>query len=378
MYLKHKTMKVLHLFNEIKFSGAEIMYANGASLFQANGIEMLAFSTGNSLGDFAHEFERKNINTYHRSINPGINLSIRTIIYYWNFYKFLKSEKIEVLHIHRNDLYMVAICSRLAGIRTIKTMHSVFRNRKFTYLYGYFQRLIARKLLNVTFQTIGNSVFENELNYYKNPSVKINNWYDSTRFFAPKSKSEKLAIREKLGISFTKFVIISVGACSPNKNHSDILKAIALLDEQIDIHYLHLGTGQIESEEKKLAEQLGIKNKVSFMGNVNNVQDYLIASDVFVMSSKFEGLSIACIEAMACGKPLILYNSPGLRDLINNDNNGFLIDWDYKVIAEKIIQYLLEPGLIEKKGESALKFVNDNHTLEKNVNKIIALYKNAN
>ena len=371
-------MKVLHLFNEIKFSGAELMYANAAYLFQANGIEMLAFSTGNSLGDFASEFERTNIKTYHRPIKPGIHFSFATVHFYCDFYKFLKSEKIDVLHIHRSDLYMVALCARLAGVRTIKTMHSVFKSRKFTYPYGYFQRLVARKIFNVTFQTIGKSVYENELHYYKNPSVRVNNWYDSSRFFEPKNEKKRQTIREKLGLKQSTFIIVSVGACSHNKNHSEIIKALAILDKKLDLQYLHLGTGMTESKEKELAIELGVIHNIRFLGNVKNVQDYLIAADVFVMSSKFEGLSIACIEAMACSKPLILYNSPGLRDLIDNDDNGFLIEWDYIILAEKIMLYQQNPDLLKIKGKASADFVNKNHSMENNVLKIISLYKNAN
>ena len=370
-------MKVLHLFNEIKFSGAELMYANASLVFQSNGIEMLAFSTGNSLGDFASEFERNNIKTYHRPIKPGIHFSFATLRYYWNFYKFLKSEKIDVLHFHRSDLYMVALCARLAGVRTIKTMHSVFKNRKFTYPYGYFQRLVARKILNVTFHTIRKSVYENELHYYKNPSVRVNNWFDSSRFFEPKNEKERQTIREKLGLKQSTFIIVSVGACSHNKNHSEIIKALAILDKKLELQYLHLGTGTTESQEKELAIELGVTDKIRFLGNVKNVQDYLVAADVYVMPSKFEGLGNACLEAMACGKPLILYNSPGLRDLIDNDDNGFLIEWDYKNLTEKISIYMQNPELIKIKGKAASDFVNKHHSMENNVLKIISLYKNA-
>lgn len=368
-------MKVLHIFNEIKYSGAELMYASASSVFQANEIEMLAISTGNQIGGFAEIFEERNIKTYHWPLNHKVYQVHRKFSYYLRFYQFIKNEKVEVLHIHRGNLYMVALCSRIAGIRTIKTMHNVFKSRiSLTYARDYIQRLIARKLLNVSFQTIGKSVYENELNYYHNPSIRINNWFDSNRFYPIKNNTEKLELRQKLNISPDTFVIISVGGCSAIKNHYDIIRAISNVKERLNCLYLHLGTGNTEEDEKELAVELGIQKNIQFLGNQNSVRDYLIASDVYVMTSKYEGLSIAGIEAMACGLPSILYNSPGLRDLITNDDNGFLIEQNYGYLANKIIEFQQNPDLIKTKSQSAIEFVNKNFSMESNVLKIIQLY----
>lgn len=369
-------MKVLHLFNEINFSGAEIMYANAAPLFQSQGIEMLAFSTGKNYGDFVAQFEKNNIKTFHKPIGNAKIISLKSIQYYFRFYKFLKNEEIDVLHIHRNNLYIASICSRLAGVRTIKTMHNVFKNRKITYPFGYLHRMIARKFLNVTTQSISKSVYENELLYYKNPSKLINNWYDCNHFFKAQDNLEKKLFRNKIGISESAFVIISVGMCTEIKNHSEIIKSLSIVNQKIDCLYLHLGTGCTESLERELTNETGLNEKILFLGNRINVRDYLIASDIFIMPSKFEGLGNACIEAMACGLPSILYDVPGLRDLITNADNGFLIESDYNLLAEKIIQFYDNPSLAKEKGNSANRHVLQYYSVNKNVEEIIKLYNN--
>ena len=122
---------------------------------------------------------------------------------------------------------------------------------------------------------------------------------------------------------------------------------------------------------------MGLEENIRFLGNQVNVRDYLIASDIYIMPSKFEGLSISCIEAMACGLPSILYNSPGLRDMITNDDNGFLIEPDYNLLADKIIQFQQNPALIMEKGNNANKHVLLHYFLSKNVDEIIKLYHNA-
>jgi Glycosyltransferase Family 4 len=158
-------MKILHLFNEINYSGAEIMYAQAASIFQKEYCELIAYSTGPNLGDFAPIFALNNIKTYHKPVTFK-ELSPKGMYYYLDFYRFLKKEKIDVLHIHRGNLIIAAVVAKLAHVRCIKTQHSTFRNRWFTLPYAIVWRFMLRTFFNVTFHTIGESVYLNELNYY--------------------------------------------------------------------------------------------------------------------------------------------------------------------------------------------------------------------
>ena len=98
-------------------------------------------------------------------------------------------------------------------------------------------------MLSCKFQTISDSVYDNERLYYHNDTIKIYNWFGNKRFF-PADKAEKQAVRKELGISKDSFVIISVGGCSVNKRHHDIIKALPdLLKEKNNLMYLHLGQG---------------------------------------------------------------------------------------------------------------------------------------
>jgi glycosyltransferase involved in cell wall biosynthesis len=367
-------MHVLHIFNEINFSGAEIMYANAAPLFQIKGIQMTAVNTGNKLGNFTGEFDKVNIKIIHRPLSLGYKNPVLLFRYFRSVYAYIKKEKVDVVHVHRSDVFWYySLSAALAGKKTIMTPHNVFKNRKITWLKAYLERLSARKILKTTFQTIGESVYNNELTYYKNPSVRVNNWYDAKRFFPP-GINEKKALREKLGIEQDDFVVITTGSCSAVKNHIAVIEAMAMVIKQHSCTYLHLGTGHLETEEIKKAAALKIAGKVKFLGNKMNVRDYLIASDVYIMPSKFEGLSIAAIEAMACKLPSILYNSPGLTDLIKNDDNGFLIDHDPAQIAEKIILFKNNPEMAAEKGNNACSFVQSNFNIENGVNDIAGLY----
>jgi glycosyltransferase involved in cell wall biosynthesis len=135
-----------------------------------------------------------------------------------------------------------------------------------------------------------------------------------------------------------------------------------------------LGKGDTEEEEKKLALSLGVEDKVWFCNNQQNVRNYLIAADIYLMPSRFEGIPITTIEAMACSIPNILYDVPGLRDFNNNGENSILIPEDYKILAEKIIYLQENPLEAAVLAESARSFVNQNFNIKKNVDKIFELY----
>lgn len=372
-------MKVLHIFNEINFSGAEVMYANAAPLFQQQGIEMIAFNTGKGIGNYVEHFEKADIKVVFKPIVSPTYNPLKLFSYFSDVRKFILDNDIDIIHIHRSQFYwFFALCGFLTGRKAIRTVHNVFHNRKITWMKAYLERMTSRRMLGLTFQTIGESVHDNELRYYKNASVRVNNWFDNIRFFPPVNVDEQMALRKQLGIDEERFVIISAGSCSITKNHSAIIEAVAIVKKQYpNIMYLHLGHGAQETQEKRLALEKGIEDNIIFLGNKFNVRDYLIASDVFVMTSKFEGLSIAAIEAMGCKLPVILYDSPGLRDLIKENDNGFLIKHDPVILSEKIIQFYNNRDLIKEKGTNALNFATSNFSMPKCVDQIIELYKSA-
>lgn len=366
-------MIILHLFNEIKFSGAEVMYVQAAPLFQKEGCQMLAFSTGPQLGDYAPMFEQNGIKLFHKPITFK-ELSLKGIQYYLNFYRFLKKEKIDVLHIHRSDLIVAAVVAKLANVKCIKTQHNTFVNRWFTLPYAIVWRFMLRVLCKVTFQTIGQSVYLNELNYYKNPSVKVNNWFDENLFYPVLNQAEKTQLRHQLAIPQEAFVVISVGGCSHIKNHHDIIKAIALVKNKINVLYLHLGLGATELEEKQLALDLGVSDQIMFLGIQDAVRSYLVAADLFVMTSKFEGLGNAALEAMACKLPCILYDVTGLRDLINNNDNGFLIAPNHYLLADKMLEVQQNISAAVVIANNAFAFVSRDFSIAVSVKKMIGLY----
>lgn len=370
-------MRILHVLNELKFSGAEIMYVGAASIFQKLGCELFVVNTTETLGTYTFAFKQKGYTVFHEPYP----LRRREVKARWLWCKrmisLIKDERIDIVHIHASRLrFDMSYCAWKANVRSVYTFHNVFTtNRLWLRLYGTVQRMIAKNIFGCKFQTISDSVYNNEKNFWHNNTTLIYNWYNDLRFY-PATIGEKEKIRTDLGISMDCLVLISVGGCSPIKRHSDIIKALPILLEVYpNLVYLHLGEGKSITAEFELAKSLRVVNNIRFLGNQEDVRKYLIASDIYVMPSKFEGISLTTIEAMACNIPSVLYNVPGLRDFNKEKECALIIPEDYKILAKKILDLYQNKSMQEELTINAKIFVDMNFNMNRNALKILELYK---
>lgn len=366
-------MRVLHVFAELKYSGAEIMYVAAAKSFQARGCELYAVNTLYKLGDYAPVFEKAGFKVYHWPyVNPNFFEKQK---YYRNVIAFVKENKIDVIHVHRPDLKLgMAFCAWSCSIKSIWTIHNVFPTRWFSYPYHLWLRWCSKIVFHQIHQSISDSVYEREKYFFHNNTVLIYNWYNKEKIY-PDIHNEKYELRKKLGLSSNSLVIISIGGCSGIKRHCDILYAIKeLKSSYTNVSYLHLGEGNATKSEMELASALEISDNVRFLGNQDDVRNFLISSDIYVMTSKFEGISLTTIEAMACGIPCILYDVPGLRDFNINQECAMLIKEDPKELADSIVKLSENTAKRNSLTNSAIQFVKSNYDTELNSMKIYGLY----
>ena len=121
--------------------------------------------------------------------------------------------------------------------------------------------------------------------------------------------------RAELGIPEDAFVFVSVGELNENKNHRTVIRAFAKTD-MTNSYYLICGEGKLKQEHLKLAEKLGVSDRVRFLGFRTDVSEILRACDCFVFPSFREGLSVSLMEAMAAGLPCIASRIRGNVDLL--------------------------------------------------------------
>ena len=111
----------------------------------------------------------------------------------------------------------------------------------------------------------------------------------------------------------------------PFKCFDILIRAVAeVVNVGCDVLALIAGQGEKRLSLDKLVRDLGVGRHVKLLGLRHDVMKLMKDSDMFVIPSSYEGLSIAMIEAMACGLPIIASDAPGLRDFVNHQQNGLL------------------------------------------------------
>ena len=149
------------------------------------------------------------------------------------------------------------------------------------------------------------------------------------------------------------FRFITVGRLSEVKNQQMMLRAFgAFLAKGYDAKLQMLGRGEEEANLKSLAQDLGIQERVEFVGYVSNVEDYLMNAQVFLLSSRYEAQPLSILEAMAAGLPVISTDVGGVSDIVTD--NGILVPADNgNAMMQAMESLYTQPGLREKMADCA-------------------------
>ncbi len=176
---------------------------------------------------------------------------------------------------------------------------------------------------------------ENELQYFFGIDAKVNTIYNFLDI-------EKIDTHKKE--KRNKKRIIHIGQLVEQKAQHYLLESFSKVKEQIEeVELIIIGKGEREDELKSLAKQLKIANDVKFLGWQDNPFYWLQNSDVFVLTSLWEGMPNVVIESMACKCPVISFDCPsGPNEIINKPNeNGILVEvGDVKQLTEDIVKVL--------------------------------------
>ena len=150
--------------------------------------------------------------------------------------------------------------------------------------------------------------------------------------------------------------IIALGRLTFQKNFASLIKAFSIVadrhpDWKLDI----LGEGADRVALEKEIHRLALTDMVFLRGSQSNVQEWLLESSIFVMTSRFEGFSLVLLEAMSCGLPAVSYATPcGPRDLISDGQSGFLVaEGDETALAERICRLIEDRQLRKNFGTAA-------------------------
>jgi glycosyltransferase involved in cell wall biosynthesis len=151
--------------------------------------------------------------------------------------------------------------------------------------------------------------------------------------------------------------------------------------EYAHVRLMLLGSGGLdihncEDDLKEYVTANKLGDSVQFMGNVDNVYEYLQASDIFVFPSENEAFPLSLIEAMACGLPVISTSAGGMKDVLENERNGLIvISGDDHQLYGAISNLVTDIPLANNLGRAALRSVRHKYSVDSVTNEYVELFE---
>ncbi len=156
-------------------------------------------------------------------------------------------------------------------------------------------------------------------------------------------------------------LLIHISNFRPVKRVKDVIRAFALIQQKVPSRLLLVGDGPERSEAEHLSRELGITERVKFLGKQEAVVELLSISDLMLMASETESFGLAALEAMACSVPVVAYKVGGLPELIRDGDNGYTVPKaDVEALAARAIELLSNSSLYARMAhcarETALRY----------------------
>ena len=168
-------------------------------------------------------------------------------------------------------------------------------------------------------------------------------------------------------------VLTMVARVAPPKNFGVLLEALASIDSKYTLRVV--GDGPELSHVQGHAKKLGIESSIDFMGSRSDVQEILASSDIFILSSDWEGFPISIVEAMRAGLPVVASRVGGISEAVIEGRNGYLVPRsDSQALAQAIEGLINNPSKRQQMGEFSRQLYLEQGTTELMLNKIAYLY----
>lgn len=191
------------------------------------------------------------------------------------------------------------------------------------------------------------------------------------------SADSRREARANLNLTEEHLVIGNVGRLENQKGHQFLIRAFARVAKALPNARLAIvGGGTLERQLRKLADEMGVSDKVLMLGKRTDVSRFLPGFDVFVFPSIFEGQGVAILEAMTAGVPVIASNVGGIPEMVLHEETGLLVSpGDIEGLTDAILRIRTDREFALRLSTAARKHVAGQYTIQGSVKKYDLLYK---
>jgi len=238
----------------------------------------------------------------------------------------VRTSQANLIHSHNPVPHRYAFFASLAtGLPLVHTRHG--RNYPGRKIAVWLNRLYAWRSACVV--PVSKNAMEVALGVEKLPTSKVRlipNGIDTDLFRPPGGLFAKTEARQKLGVPKDAFLIGSVGRLSPEKDYELLLAAFAELKRSWPAAHLAIvGEGPCRTALAGQVETFGLQGSVSLPGSTNDTRQWLLAFDLFTLTSITEGTSISLLEASACGLPAVVSKVGGNEEIVIDKTSGIVV-----------------------------------------------------
>ncbi|MGH2664057.1 MAG: glycosyltransferase [Actinomycetota bacterium] len=266
----------------------------------------------------------------------------------------VRRRRIELVHSHSP---LPAVGSRLAlpaRMRRVYTEHNVWdRYHRATYWANVLTFPRSDHVFAVSEQVRESIRYPRGLRSRRMPPVET--LYHGLDPDAVSGWDGPNGIRQELGIPDDAPVVGTVANFKAHKGHGHLLHAALRVRAAVpDVRFVFVGTGPLEDEMRSRAREMGLNGNVVFAGFREDVPRVAGTFDVFCLPSLYEGLSIALMEAMSLGKPVVVTAVGGQPEVVTEARDGFLVPpGDPSALAERLTMLLRDRELRQRLGRNA-------------------------
>lgn len=204
--------------------------------------------------------------------------------------------------------------------------------------------------------------------------VVIPNGVDIRRFHPDDRAARRIASRGRIGLRDGDLAVLFAGSGFDRKGLSHALGACARLFPLAPVRLLIAGRDAPGPYERR-ARALGIVDRVSFLGETSAIESLYAAADVFLLPTLYDPFPNTCLEAMACGLPVVTTAVTGVAEILTTGTDGFVVDsGDQEEALAETLRILTDPGRRESVGRAA-RVTAEHHSLDVFLDRSLALYE---
>jgi glycosyltransferase involved in cell wall biosynthesis len=274
----------------------------------------------------------------------------------WRLRRLVRTRKIDLIHVHSP---YAAIGARLiapgrSAPRLVYTEHNVWSRYRTATYWGNALTYPRNDHVFAVSDSVRDSIrYPSLLGALHMPPVET--LYHGLDPAQVSTWTGPDGLRREMGIPEGAPVVVNVANFKPHKGHIELIRAVVEVRRAVpDVRFVLVGVGPLEAGAREEAKRLGVADTVTFAGFREDVPRIVSSGDVFTLASRHEGLSIALMEAMALGRPVVVTRAGGLPEIVTDGVDGLLVPpGDVQELARGLITVLRDAPMRERLGRAA-------------------------